>query len=350
MTTQRVTKLGSVGVWGSFLPGQAQRIHYKCSNPSCVDMIRSDKFESHKIKMTSDTHLQENPSEVLQRMCNIAPSADWFSKESRMERVLQFVEQRHFLALARYHNEKDLMQKISDQNHFTIRLTSMVRATDPTRRILFKHYQKHHVSNSPDSLKDLIINICFLRNSMSRQLVKLVETDRMPWIRIQGDRLTEESQREIDKVFLQLGGKIFFESVQPMRGRSRAPRRGYGELVAELVSFTRKAADLAELWRGDAAVERVAAKIRQIPGFGGKGFRCKEIILDLAEITGQEFSNIADQLVDWSVVGPGRLMDLIKQYLTSLRTLVFAKSREPTDAQSRGTVAKPLLHLLYGRR
>ena len=29
----------------------------------------------------------------------------------------------------------------------------------------------------------------------------------------------------------------------------------------------------------------------------------KEIVLDLAEVTGQEHPNIAEQLVDWTVVG-----------------------------------------------
>ena len=255
--------------------GQANRPHFRCSNSNC-GLVRSDKWESHILKATSDSHLQESPEDVLQRSCNFAPSPDWFTKDSRMERVLNFVEMRHFLALARQHGEVELTQKISDQNHFKVRLTNMVRATDPTSAILNKHYIKHYTSGDADSLADLIMNIVFLRNTMSRQVVKLVEKEQMPWLRVKDGRLTPESQRAADTVFLQLGGKIFFEAVQPMRNRSKAPRQGYGELVSELVSFARKAAALAHLWREEFAVEKVAAKIRTVKSFGGKGFRMKE--------------------------------------------------------------------------
>ncbi len=149
------------------------------------------------------------------------------------------------------------------------------------------------------------MNVVFLRNTMSRQAVRLVQLKQMPWLQVAEGRLDPESKRAVDKVFLQLGGKIFFDFVQPMKNRSKAPRRGYGELVSELVLFARKAAELAECWAGESAVEKVAAKIRRIPGFGGKGFRCKEIILDLHEVTGREYPNISEQLVDWSTVGPG---------------------------------------------
>ena len=69
------------------------------------------------------------------------------------------------------------------------------------------------------------------------------------------------------------------------------------------MAFARKARDLAALWRGPSPVETIAAAIRQISGFGGKGFRCKEIVLDHAAASGVE--GIEDQLVDFGVVGPG---------------------------------------------
>ena len=73
--------------------GQAQRVHYKCSNPNCADMIRSDKRESHVIKMTSDAHLQELPDHVLERNLNFAPDVEhWDNKENRMMRIVTFME------------------------------------------------------------------------------------------------------------------------------------------------------------------------------------------------------------------------------------------------------------------
>eukprot|EP00973_Karenia_brevis_P088974 12340635-Karenia_brevis.AAC.1 len=71
----------------------------------------------------------------------------------------------------------------------------------------------------------------------------------------------------MNEFFLALGGKIFFGSVEPMKSRSKFPRRGYGELVSELVSFANVLRTLAELWKGDEAVASLAAKIRTVYGF-----------------------------------------------------------------------------------
>ena len=70
-----------------------------------------------------------------------------------------------------------------------------------------------------------------------------------------------------------------------MKDRSKAPRRGWSEFVSELVAFAQKARGLARLWHegGDTSVAQISAEIRKISGFGGKGFRMKEIVLDLAE-------------------------------------------------------------------
>ena len=81
------------------------------------------------------------------------------------------------------------------------------------------------------------------------------------------------------------------------------------ELVREIVSFAKKANDLANIWLGENAVENLAVGIRRISGFGGKGFRMKEIILDLAEVTKAQCPSVEDQLVDFGVVAePGNLV------------------------------------------
>ena len=127
----------------------------------------------------------------------------------------------------------------------------------------------------------------------------------MPWMRLSNGKVAAESQKAMDEVFLALGGKIFFGSVEPMKSRSKFPRKGYGEFVSELVSIARVAQTLAELWRGDEAAVNLASKVRTVYGFGGKGFRMKEIILDLAEVTTEECPEVAQQLVDFGAVGPG---------------------------------------------
>ena len=115
---------------------------------------------------------------------------------------------------------------------------------------------------------------------MSAEIVKMAEQGRLVWLEVgQNGKLTEASKQAADEVFLKLGGKVFFKGVEPMRARSKATRRGWGELVSELVAFARKAKGLADLWRGEHAVQTLAAEIRRISGFGGKGFRTSGVAM-----------------------------------------------------------------------
>ena len=71
-----------------------------------------------------------------------------------------------------------------------------------------------------------------------------------------------------------------------MSSRALAPQRGWGEFLSKLVSFATRVDDLAAIWSGgEKGVEQVSQAVRKIPGLGGKGFRMKEIVLDLAEMT-----------------------------------------------------------------
>ena len=150
----------------------------------------------------------------------------------------------------------------------------MVRIQDPTSKILLQHYAKHFDKDAPESHAELILNVMLLRNTMSKEVVRLCEQGDMPWLTLKGNRLSDESKEALNNVFLKLGGRIFFTHVEPMKSRSKIPRRGFGELVSELVAFSAKAAELADTWRdGEKAVENIATAIRKIAGFGGKGFR-----------------------------------------------------------------------------
>ena len=91
-----------------------------------------------------------------------------------MQRVVTFMEQRHYLALARMHGGTDLAKRITTANHFHARLTNMIRSMDPTTKIFLKHYEEHYKSGNMDDLANLIFNIVWLRNSMSKEVVKMV--------------------------------------------------------------------------------------------------------------------------------------------------------------------------------
>ena len=90
----------------------------------------------------------------------------------------------------------------------------------------------------------------------------MCEIGEMPWLCVENGRLKEESKKAANAVFLSLGGHVFFLNVEPMKNRSRAPRRGWGEFVSEIVSFAKKADLLANIWLGENAVENLAVEIR----------------------------------------------------------------------------------------
>ena len=112
---------------------------------------------------------------------------------------------------------------------------------------------------------------------MSKDLIRALEMGAVPWLRLDRGVVDEPSKKAVDETFLRLGGRVFFPFVEPMKSRSKAPRRGWSEFVSELVSVAQKAHGLAEIWHegGGRSVELVSKAIRKIPGFGGKGFRMK---------------------------------------------------------------------------
>ena len=158
---------------------------------------------------------------------------------------------------------------------------------DPTSKTVLHHYRVHQGTDI-DGLADLLLNVLFLRNTMSKELICLVDMGGVPWLRLDADgKVSEASKRAIDETFLKLDGKIFFQFVEPMKSRSKSPRRGFSEFVSEMVLFAQRARLLAQIWHegGERSVELISKEIRKIPGFGGKGFRMKAIPILLLKPT-----------------------------------------------------------------
>ena len=74
--------------------GKEVRIHYVCSNEKCQEAVRSDKWDDHVLRMSTDLHLQESPREVLERSMNFSADGLWVTREMRQNRVVTFMEQR----------------------------------------------------------------------------------------------------------------------------------------------------------------------------------------------------------------------------------------------------------------
>ena len=104
------------------------------------------------------------------------------------------MEQHHFLALARTYGKAALAKKIADVNRFYVRLTNMLRTMDPTSKIFLAHYAANYKPrDSTEELANLILNIVWVRNSMSKEILKMCEQGKMPWLRDETGRLADES-------------------------------------------------------------------------------------------------------------------------------------------------------------
>ena len=136
------------------------------------------------------------------------PDERFSTKDLRLRRVLQFMEARHFLTLARRRDDQELVKMITEHMRFDIRITGMFREQDPTSKIVFAHYRKYF-TDAPDvkadALAELVLNVVFVRNTMGLHALRAVEENRFPWLCIQNGRITNVSKEATSKLFLERG-------------------------------------------------------------------------------------------------------------------------------------------------
>ena len=92
-------------------------------------------------------------------------------------------------------------------------MTQPVESFSHTAALTSQRRQRMSISSRSSSS-----TLSFVRNTMSKEVVKLVEQGGAPWLTIEKGHLTEVSKKAADEVFLKLGGKVFFPNVQPMSG------------------------------------------------------------------------------------------------------------------------------------
>ena len=101
-----------VGHEQEFKGMDGQRRTYTCTHERCAGKLyRGYEFRRHLEKLNEDAHLQETSDVVLRRGKNFAPGEKWNTKEKRMNRTLDFIEQRHFLGLAREKRDETMRRR-----------------------------------------------------------------------------------------------------------------------------------------------------------------------------------------------------------------------------------------------
>ncbi len=68
----------------------------------------------------------------------------------------------------------------------------------------------------------------------------MCELGKMPWFHIEGGRLSPESKKAADEVFLSLGGKVFFQAVEPMKAVRDVLLTSFAHSVPNECAFCKK--------------------------------------------------------------------------------------------------------------
>ena len=221
------------------------RMISRCSHPDCADRVfrGSKEFENHVEKTMGDLCHQESPDAVLWRSGNFAPQEPFDTKPKRRRRVLDFIEARHALSVARQHEDEALQEAIKEKMRFHIRLTNIFREADPTSRLLFQHYRRHFTDAtdgvSTAHILELVVNVAFCFGTMGLHAVRMLQEGTWPWLRVEEGKITQESQDAMTAVYVRCGPGVFFQHVQPMQGRARLKTQGWLMLVAEMALVAR---------------------------------------------------------------------------------------------------------------
>ena len=116
---------------------------------------------------------------------------------------------------------ESMQKEIAEQMHFNIRPTGMVRTGAPTSKVALQHYGQH-CTGDDSGLAELILNIVFVRHTMSVKVIASMEQQVLPWLRIKDQALTDESVDELALYWLRVRGDFFFKFVNPMKARAKA--------------------------------------------------------------------------------------------------------------------------------
>jgi hypothetical protein len=110
----------------------------------------------------------------------------------------------------------------------------------------------------------------------------------------------------LHQFYIDVGGDVFGEYVQPMRDRaSLEGRDGYCKLYIDIVRMAHEAMVLASNFFMHFSVPLRLADLRKIKGYGGSGFRAKEVLVDCID-------NVFDMLT------PDEVVIVTESYRTAL--------------------------------
>ncbi len=142
-------------------------------------------------------------------------------------------------------------------------------------------------------LAELLINVALVRNTLSTAVRVSLRDGKFPWLRLDGTRIVNLTELHMFSWRCRLA--IFGTHVNPMRKHSESPELGYVNLLQDLTAFAERAAQIMSSFWGLRDPQKLLDTLMTISGYGGTGFRAKELLCDILDNVGM-FIKDADEL------------------------------------------------------
>lgn len=176
----------------------------------------------------------------------------------------------------------------------SFRVNERCRTESPVTTNAYAHY---HLSSRPLlepewRMSELMINAVLIRGTLSVKIRQLLASQTMPYLTLGEDKRSVANWHELDALFVQCDRKLFGTFINPMRKRAKELREaGWWDLYDDIDNIAYEAFELSQQFLADLrSTDRVATcvqtlleGIRGITGFGGSGFRAKEILVDILD-------------------------------------------------------------------
>jgi hypothetical protein len=128
----------------------------------------------------------------------------------------------------------------------------------------------------------LVVNVALVRATLSLPVRKALVTNTFVWLDVSVEgQIPNLSQ--LDEFAASVSGNLFGTYVNPQRTRSMHKEIGYQELIGELVRLAAVVLQLASLLLESVSIRDFMCKLMRVGGYGGTGFRAKEILMDLMD-------------------------------------------------------------------
>ena len=132
-----------------------------------------------------------------------------------------------------------------------------------------------------DVVAEFLVNVVLVRNTLSVHVRDALADGTFVWLSLRQGQIA--NMADLDAFFARTGGHIFGAFVNPMRRRAEQPKHGYCDLCQDLHLWSAAAGRLTQQFLKSLDVGALLRDMRLIPGFGGSGFRSKEILCDFVE-------------------------------------------------------------------